>query len=52
MINDELSEKISAVQNFIVEKEFSTSEMLILVGVLQSAAYEHIQETLCKVKHQ
>lgn len=51
-MNEELSEKIAAVQNFIVKQEFSTADMLVLIGFLQSAAYEHIQDTAGKVKGQ
>lgn len=49
-MNDELSEKIANVQNFIVTQEFTTMELLVLVGFLQSQTYEHLQESVNSVK--
>lgn len=50
MIEDEFAEKYAAVQNFISEQEFTTKEMLVLVGFLQSQVYETLQDSVSKVK--
>lgn len=47
---DELSEKISTVQHFISEQEFTTREMLVLIGFLQSQTYELIQKSILEVR--
>lgn len=49
--DDEMVEKITLINNFIVEQKLSNVEMLVLIGYLQSAIYETLQESLNKVKH-
>lgn len=46
MTNDDLSEKISNVQNFISEQNFNIMEMLVLIGFIQSQVYEELQKAI------
>ena len=49
-MNEELSEKIADIQNYISAKGLTTMEMLVLVGFLQSQTYETLQDTIGRVK--
>jgi hypothetical protein len=44
----DFEEELSEVQNFIADKEFTTKEMLILIGILQAQTYEQINKTINK----